>query len=106
LYNVPKKGPKTEDAIRQIRNLLEDGMFQSGSKFPITGKHKYINLHQQYNAFILRQDGDLDGMGISGWMFSINYSKYSKNVSTSYSSMRRVYRASEELVLEVARGEF
>ena len=39
------------------------------------------------------------------WMDK-NYSKYSKNVSTSYSSMRRVYRASEELVREVARGEF
>lgn len=104
-YLKVNKSQRKEDAIRQIRNLLEDGMFQSGSKFPITGKHKYINLHQQYNAFILRQDGDLDGMGISGWMFN-NYSKYSKNVSTSYSSMRRVYRASEELVLEVARGEF
>jgi hypothetical protein len=105
LYLKFHKSQRKEDVLRQIRVLLKEGLFKSGSKFPITGKHKYINLHQQYNAFILRQDGDLDGMGISQWMFD-NYSKYSKNVSTSYSSMRRVYRASEELVVEVSKGIF
>ncbi|MDA7851451.1 hypothetical protein N8466_00585 [Gammaproteobacteria bacterium] len=120
-YLKVHKSQRKEDAIRQIRNLLEDGMFQSGSKFPITGKHKYINLHQQYNAFILRQNAEMSGLQIGQWMGK-EYSKYSKNVSgaktaktlggktevneINYTSMRRVYRASEELVLEVSKGIF
>ncbi|MAC90966.1 MAG: hypothetical protein CMO99_00205 [Woeseiaceae bacterium] len=120
-YLKVHKSQRKEDVIKQVRNLLEDGMFKSGSKFPITGKHKYINLHQQYNAFILRQNAEMSGQQIGQWMGK-EYSKYSKNVSgartaktlggktevheINYTSMRRVYRASEQQVLEVARGEF
>jgi len=63
----------------------------------------------------------MSGQQIGQWMGK-QYSKYSKNVSgaktakslggrtkvkdINYTSMRRVYRASEQQVLEVARGEF
>ena len=108
------KNYRRSDVIRQTMKILEpQGKYKSGSKFPIKGKYKYINLHQQYNAFILRQDGEMSGQQIGQWMGK-QYSKYSKNVSGAtgnskhhnYTSMRRVYRASEQLVLDVAEGKF
>ena len=113
LYLKFHKFQRKEDVIRQIRNLLKNSKFETGSKFPIKGKYKYINLHQKYNAFILRQDGELSGQQIGEWMGK-QYSKYSKRVSgatgfiqdNNYTSMRRVYRASEQLVLDVAQGKF
>lgn len=34
------------------------------------------------------------------------YGKHSEKVSTTYSSLRRLFRASESLLIEVANGEY
>jgi hypothetical protein len=103
LYIKFHRRQRKEDLIRQVRTLLKDGKFETQSKFPITKQHKYFYLHQQYNAFILRQNG----AGHDDVVKFMNiYTLYSDRVSTSYSSLRRLYRASEQLVLDVAKGEF
>ena len=77
--------------------------FETQSKFPIIKQHKYFYLHQQYNSFILRQNGAGHDDVVK---FMSIYTLYSDRVSTSYSSLRRLYRASEQLVLDVAMGNF
>ncbi len=104
LYIKFNKRQRKEDVIRQVRSLLKDGMFQTESKFPVKQQYKYFYLHQQYNAFILRQDG-VSGMEVADWMVK-EYKKYNARISTSYSSMRRLYRASEQLVVDVSKGNF
>ena len=104
LYIKFNKRERKEDIIRQVRTLLKDGKFESQSKYPVKKQHKYIYLHQQYNAFIMRQDG-VSGNDVEDWIHD-QYSRYTNHLSTSYSSMRRLYRASEQLVLDVAKGEF
>lgn len=103
LYIKFHRNQRKEDIIRQVRTLLKDGKFETQSKFPITKQHKYFYLHQQYNAFILRQNGAGHDDVVK---FMSIYTLYSDRVSTSYSSLRRLYRASEQLVLDVAKGEF
>ena len=34
------------------------------------------------------------------------YGKYSAKVSSSYSSLRRLFRSSERLVIDVSKGDF
>ena len=103
LYIKLQRRQIKEDIINQVRTLLKDGKFETQSKFPITKQHKYFYLHQQYNAFILRQNGA--GHDEVNDFITI-YTLYSDRVSSSYSSLRRLYRASEQLVLDVAKGEF
>jgi len=100
-----KKTQRKEDIIRQVRKILPDKKFKSESKFQIKNQYKYFYLHQQYNAFLMKQD-DMSGMDISAWMNKY-YGVYGDaRVSFSYSSMRRVYRASEQLVIKVSVGSF
>ncbi len=100
-----KKTQRKEDIIRQVRKILPDKKFKSESKFQIKNQYKYFYLHQQYNAFLMKQD-DMSGMDISAWMNKY-YGVYGDaRVSFSYSSMRRVYRASEQLVIKVSKGLF
>jgi len=83
---------------------MKDGKWKTGAKYSVKKQHKYIYLHQQYNAFILRQD-NMAGNDVADWIQK-EYSKYNHHISSEYSSMRRLYRASEKLVLDVAKGEF
>ena len=83
---------------------MKDGKWKTGAKYSVKKQHKYIYLHQQYNAFILRQD-NMTGNDVADWTQK-EYSKYNHHISSEYSSMRRLYRASEKLVLDVAKGEF
>ena len=78
--------------------------FKSSSKFPIQRQHKYFYLHQQYNAFILRQDGAKNAV-VGDWLLT-NYAKYNDRVSTEDAALRKLYRASERVVSDVARGDF
>ena len=84
---------------------MKDGKFETQSKFPITKQHKYFYLHQQYNAFIMKQDG-VSGNDIANWLTGYYEEYRDTRVSYSYSSMRRVYRASERLVIDVSKGLF
>ena len=100
-----KKTQRKEDIIRQVREVLPNKKFESASKFQIQKQYKYFYLHQQYNAFIMKQN-EVSGMDIASWMTKY-YSVYGDaRVSFSYSSMRRVYRASEQLVIKVSKGFF
>ena len=104
LYLKFNKNQRKEDILRQARLLLKDSKFKSSSKFPIQKQHKYFYLHQQYNAFIMRQNGGKNA-DISDWL-KTNYSKYNKRVSVEDAALRKLYRASEQIVLDVAEGEF
>jgi len=53
----------------------------------------------------MKQD-DVSGMDIADWLMKY-YTVYDDaRVSSSYSSMRRLYRASERLVIDVSKGLF
>ena len=104
LYLKFNKNQRKEDILRQARLLLKDSKFKSSSKFPIQKQHKYFYLHQQFNAFIMRQNGGKNA-DISDWL-KTNYSKYNKRVSAEDAALRKLYRASERVVLDVAKGEF
>jgi len=100
-----KKTQRKEDIIRQVRQILPDGKFESASQYQIQKQYKYFYIHQQYNAFIMKQD-DVSGMDIADWLMKY-YTVYDDaRVSSSYSSMRRLYRASERLVIDVSKGLF
>ena len=104
LYIKFNKRQRKEDVIRQARKLMKGGKWKTGAKYSVKKQHKYIYLHQQYNAFILRQD-NMAGNDVAHWIQK-EYGKYNHHISSEYSSMRRLYRASEKLVLDVAKGEF
>ena len=73
-------------------------------------------MHQQYNVFLLRLEGKKND-AIANFIKK-NYEKYSGRVSAyklekdsnqiliSHDSLRRVYRASEQLVVDVSNGLF
>jgi hypothetical protein len=98
------KHQRKEDILRQARLLLKDGQFKSSSRYPIQKQHKYFYLHQQYNTFIMRQNGAKNGE-VGHWL-TTNYGRYNKRVSTEDAALRKLYRASERLVLDVAKGVF
>ena len=100
-----KKTQRKEDIIRQVRKILPDKKFKSESKYQIQKQYKYFYLHQQYNAFIMKQDG-IAGNDIASWLIKYYEEYRDTRVSYSYSSMRRVYRASERLVIDVSKGLF
>ena len=104
LYLKFSKQQRKEDILRQARLLLKDRMFKPISKFPIRRQHKYFYLHQQYNVFIMRQNGAKNAE-VSDWLRS-NYSKYNSRVATEDAALRKLYRASEKMVIDVARGDF
>ena len=74
------------------------------SKNAIKNQYKYFYLHQQYNALVMRING-MKAMDIADFIES-TYGKHSEKVSTTYSSLRRLFRASESLLIEVANGEY
>jgi len=104
LYLRFNRNQRKEDILSQARLLLKDGRYQSSSKYQIQKQYKYFYLHQQYNAFILRQDGAKNAE-VREWLVKY-YSRYSKRVSREDAALRKLYRASERVVLDVAKGEF
>ena len=104
LYLRFSRHQRKEDILRQARLLLKDGKHASSAKYQIQKQHKYFYLHQQYNAFILRQDGAKNAE-VREWL-SRHYGSYGGRVSSDDTSLRRVYRAGEQVVLDVAEGIF
>jgi hypothetical protein len=104
LYLKFNRYQRKEDILRQARLILNDGKFVSSSRFQIKKQYKYFYLHQQYNVFILRQDGAKNAE-VRDWLIK-HYAVYSGRVSTEDTSLRRLYRAGERVVLDVAAGEF
>lgn len=104
LYLRFSRHQRKEDILRQARLLLKDGKHASSAKYQIRKQHKYFYLHQQYNAFILRQDGAKNAE-VREWL-SRHYGSYGGRVSSDDTALRRLYRASEKVVLDVAHGWF
>lgn len=104
LYIKFHRDQRKEDVVRQVRSHLKNSRFKSASKFPIQKQHKYFYLHQHFNVFILRVQGS-SGAEVAYFLDSY-YGKYSDKVSTSYSSLRRLFRACEKTVIGVSKGVF
>lgn len=116
LYIKFNRRQRKEDVIRQVRTLLKNERYQSQAKYQIKKQHKYFYIHQQYNVFLLRLEGKKND-AIAEFIKK-NYEKYSGRVSAyklekdsnqiliSHDSLRRVYRASEQLVIDVSKGKF
>ena len=104
IYFKVRKHKKTEDVVREVRELLGDVTHKSDLKYQIKRQHKYFYLHQQYNVFLMRQSGWLNHE-ISDWL-QANYGKYRARVVSSDAAMRKMYRSSEQVVLDVAKGDF
>ena len=97
------KNQRKEDVLRQARLLLQDSNFKSCAKYPVQKRHKYIYLHQQYIAFIMIQN-DARNVVLADWLRT-NYSRYSDRVATEDAALRKIYRASQRVVLNVAEGD-
>ena len=116
LYIKFNRRQRKEDIIRQVRTLLKNERYQSQAKYQIEKQHKYFYIHQQYNVFLLRLEGKKNDA--IAQFIDKNYGKYTKRVSAfflekkseqilvSHDSLRRVYRASEQLVIDVSKGLF
>jgi len=104
IYLKIKKYSKIEDVVRDVRELLKNTKSKSDVKYQIKRQHKYFYLHQQYNVFIMRQSG-WKSRDVKDWL-AANYGKYKVRLASSDAAMRKLYRASEQIVLDVANGDF
>ena len=95
---------KTEDVVREVRELLSNVKHNSDLKYQIQRQHKYFYLHQHYNVFLMRQSGLLN-YEIKDWLL-VNYGKYRARVVSTDAAMRKMYRSSEQNILDVAKGDF
>jgi len=117
------KSQRKEDIIRQARTLLKNSKYQVTAKYQINHKHRYFNIHQQYNTFIMRyllgKDFKEIRYDLMEWYsrfssdfesdsYTENYepSTDKKGAWNSPQSMNKVYRGAEQLVLDVAKGQF
>ena len=104
IYLKIKKHSKAEDVVRDVRALLRTMNHRSSVQYQIHRQHKYFYLHQQYNTFLMRQSGWL-GREIEAWLKE-NYGQYRTRTVSSDAAMQKLYRSSEQIVLDVAKGEF
>ena len=104
LYLKFHRNMRKRDVMKQVRELVKDDRFKSQSKYAIKNQYKYFYLHQQYNVLVMRING-MSAMQIADFIKS-TYGKHSEKVSTSYSSLRRLFRASESLLINVSKGQY
>ena len=104
IYLKVRKHSKTEDVVRDVRDLLKNTTSQSGVEYQIQRQHKYFYLHQQYNVFLMRQSG-WKTRQVKEWL-DASYGRYRARVASSNAAMRKLYRQSEQIILDVARGHF
>lgn len=104
IYLKVRKHSKTEDVVRDVRELLKSTTYQSEVKYQIQRQHKYFYLHQQYNVFLMRQSG-WKSLQVSNWL-EAHYGKYRARIASTDAAKRKLYRSSEQIVLDVAKGDF
>ena len=104
LYLKFHRNMRKRDVMRQVRELVKEDRFKSQSKYAIKNQYKYFYLHQHYNTLVMRING-VSAMDIGDYIES-TYGKHSDRVSASYSSLRRLFRASEETITNVATGNY
>lgn len=123
LYIKFHKSQRKEDIVRQVRSLLSTGKYQVTAKYQIRHKHRYFNMHQQYNTFVMRYLMNMDFLEVRNNLESI-YARFSSDFESSSftmnyyitsdkrgawnssQAMNKMYRRSEQLVLDVAKGDF
>jgi hypothetical protein len=97
------KRSKAVDVMKHLRKML-DNRDASTSKYPIINQHKYLPTHMKYNVFVWRNTGYkrfelLDALNKS-------YKYYDVRIPGDESSVRRLLRSSEKLVISTAKGVF
>lgn len=97
------KRSKAVDVMKHLRIML-DNRDASTSKYPIINQHKYLPTHMKYNVFVWRNTGYkrfelLDALNKS-------YKYYDVRIPSDESSVRRLLRSSEKLVISTAKGVF
>ena len=102
LYIRFHKNSRKEDVIIDVRKLLKQGKFKTTAKYLVKKQHKYINLHQQYNVFLLRHQG-------KSYREIKDYLHRFYNIDTEYtedSTIYRIIRTSEQVLVDCAKGKF
>ena len=102
-YIKVDKRSKREDVIRTIRGLIKSPKSFT-SEFSITKQHKYVPTHMKYNVFIWRTLGMTNNELIK--KLTSSYKFYEVRIPQEKSSIRRVLRSSEDLILSTCKGLF
>lgn len=105
LYIRFHKNSRKEDVIREIRKILKQDKYKTTAKYLVKKQHKYFNLHQQYNVFILRQSG-ASYEEIRDWLVSNYKIDISLTGSLSDAVINRILRTSEQVVIDCSKGKF
>lgn len=96
------KRSKKSDVIRDLKEILEPNK-DFTSKYQVKQQHKYIPTHMKYNVFVWKQMGKtrLEIMELLQ-----KYKFYFTQIPQDESSIRRVLRNSEKLIIETSKGKF
>lgn len=97
------KRSKAVDVMKHLRAMLDD-RDASTSKYPIINQHKYLSTHMKYNVFVWRNTG-YKRLEILK-MLNESYKYYDVRIPGKESSVRRLLRSSEKLVISTANGVF
>ena len=100
---------KTSDVVRGVRKLLKEKdnrhrKSKPTSKYQIVKQHKYIPTHMKYNLFIWREMGYKRRELVD--LLEKEYSGFNKGKDYEESSIRRLLRLSERLILDTSDGRF
>ena len=98
---IDKRSKKT-DVIRDLKDILKPNESFS-SQFNVQQQHKYIPTHMKYNVFVWRQMGKTRLEIIE---LLQKYKSYFTQIPQDESSIRRVLRNSEKLIIETSKGQF
>jgi len=98
------KRSKAGDVVKHIRAMLENKRETTSSKYPIVRQHKYMPTHMKYNVFVWRNAG-YKRTAIAA-MLEESYKMYFVHTAEYESSVRRICRNAEKLILSTAKGVF
>lgn len=96
------KRSKKIDVIRDIRKLIEPNKSFT-ARFNPKQQHKAVATHMKYNVFVWRNMGKKREEIMC---LLSKYRIYGVRIPSDESSVRRVLRNSERLIIETAKGEF
>lgn len=105
LYIRFHKNSRKEDVIRDVRKLLKQGKFKTTAKFIVKKQHKYLNLHQQYNVFLLRQSG-ATYREIRDWLVKHYKTDITSTGGFTDATINRIIRTSEQVLVDCSKGKF
>jgi len=103
-YIKVDKRLRIEDVVREVRQLLKSKKTHPTSKYIIHKQHKYIPTHMKYNVFIWKNMGKTRTQIIN--LLESSYKYYDIRSPKDESSIRRVLRSSERLIIDTSKGVF